>query len=190
MSRQLILIAHISLDGFVAGPNGELDGFDKAEENLEFVCSLTEDADTALFGRNSYQLLDSYWPIARDHPGATKGEIVFSNWYNKAQKIILSKTMPATNQPHTTIIGYNIAEEIIKIKEQPGKNILIFGSPTASQSLIKPGLIDRYWIFINPILFGRGIPLFVDLNDKIKLKLLTTKQFSNDEIALHYIAGK
>jgi len=190
MSRQLILSAHTSLEGFVAGPNGELDGFDKAEENLEFVCNLTEEADAALFGRNSFQLLDSYWPTARDHPGVTKGAIDYSNWYNKAQKIIISKTIPATNLSNTTIIRENIAEEIIKIKEQPGKDILIFGSPSASQSLMQLDLIDRYWIFINPILFGNGIPLFSGLNDKIKLKLLTTKQLSNGEIAIHYAVDK
>ncbi|MFI5187151.1 MAG: dihydrofolate reductase family protein, partial [Chitinophagales bacterium] len=66
--RELILVVHIPLDGFVAGPKGELDGFDASEENLQFVCSLTEDADTALFGRNSYQLLNSHWPTAKDRP--------------------------------------------------------------------------------------------------------------------------
>ena len=84
------------------------------------------------------------------------------------------------------IIRDNISNEIIKIKEQAGKNILIFGSPTASQSLMQHHLIDSYWIFVNPIIFGQVIPLFASLKDKIKLKLFTTKQFSNGEFALNY----
>ncbi len=188
--RKLILVVYTSLDGFVAGPKGELDGFDAGEENLEFVCKLTEEADTALFGRISYKLLDSYWPNARNRPNATKGEIVYSNWYNNAKKIVISKTMTEESLNNTTIISENIPNEIIKIKEQKGKNILIFGSPTASQSLMQLDLIDSYRIFVNPIIFGQGIPLFAGLTNKLKLKLLTTKQFSNGEIALSYIVDR
>lgn len=89
--RKLILVVHISLDGFVAGPKGELDGFSAEGENLEFVVKLTEDADTALFGRTSYQLLNRYWPTARNHPNATKGEIAYSNWYNNAKRLSFQK---------------------------------------------------------------------------------------------------
>jgi dihydrofolate reductase len=184
--RKLILVVHISLDGFVAGPRGELDGFEAAEENLEFVCKLTEDADAALFGRNSYQLLQKYWPTAREHPGATHGEVAYSNWYNQAKKIIISRTMSGKHLPNTTIISDNIAAEIIKIKNQPGKNILIFGSPTASQSLMQLKLIDSYWIFINPSLFGEGIPLFPSTSNLTKLKLISTQKFNNGEIAFNY----
>lgn len=188
--RNLILIAHTSLDGFVAGPQGELDGFDAGEENLEFVCDLTETADAALFGRNSFELLNIYWPTARDHPGATSGEVRYSNWYNTAHKIVFSKTMTPPTRTDIIIIRDNIPAEIINIKNQPGKDILIFGSPASAQVLIQAGLIDSYWIFINPFLFGRGIPLFNDLKDKIKLKLITTKIFSNGEIALQYTPDK
>jgi dihydrofolate reductase len=184
--RKLILVAHISLDGFVAGPKGELDGFEAGEENLQFVCSLTEEADTALFGRISYQLLNSYWPTAGTRPNATKGEIAYSNWYNNAKKIVISRMMAKENLNNTTIVSGNISNEIIKIKEQAGKNILIFGSPAASQPLIELNLVDSYWIFVNPVIFGQGIPLFAGLTNKIKLKLVAIKQFSNGEIALNY----
>jgi len=186
--RNLILIVHTSLDGFAAGEHGELDGFEPGEENLEFVCKLTEDADAALFGRTSYQLLDKYWPSAYNHPDASKGQIKYSNWYNSVQKIVLSRTMSEVNLNNVTIIGDDIPTEINKIKEQSGKDILIFGSPAASQTLMHFDLIDSYWIFINPIIFGKGIPLFkAGLNDKMKLKLVATKQFSNGELALNYI---
>ena len=185
--RKLILIAHISLDGFVAGRKGELDEFDKGEENLEFICGLTLDADATLMGRISYELLESYWPTAKDLPNASKGEIQYSCWYNDAKKIILSRTLHNANLKNTIILDQNISNEIANIKKQSGKNILIFGSPTATQFLMQLELIDSYWIFVNPIIFGKGIPLFSGLNNKIKLKLENTKQFSNGEIALNYM---
>jgi dihydrofolate reductase len=185
--RKLILLAHISLDGFVAGPNGELDGFPKGEENLQFVCDLTANADTALFGRISYELLNRYWPTAKDHPGATQPEIDYSTWYNKAQKIVISKTLANENLNNTIIISDNISTEIRKIKEQTGKDILIFGSPSVSQLLMRGGLIDSYWIFVNSVIFGKGIPLFTALASRIKLTLVATKKFVNGEIGLNYI---
>jgi dihydrofolate reductase len=188
--RKLVLFAHTSLDGFVAGIKGELDDFDASEENLQFVCSLTEQADAALFGRTSYKLLNDYWPSAKDLPNASKGTTVFSTWYNSAKKIVISKTMKEQNLNNTIIISDNIANELIKIKNQPGKDILIFGSPAVSQLLMQHDLIDSYWIFINPIIFGRGIPLFTEMENKIKLKLSFTKQFANGEIALNYSSDR
>ena len=87
---------------------------------------------------------------------------------------------------NATIISNDIFNEITRIKEQEGKNILIFGSPSVSQLLMQHNLIDDYWIFVNPIIFGEGIPLFTTFNNKIKLKLLETTKFSNGEIALNY----
>ena len=106
--RKLILIAHISLDGFVAGAKGELDNFPADEENLRFVCKLTEGADTALVGRKSYQLLDNYWPLAKDRPNPTKGEIAFSTWYNNVHKIVVSRTMSGVHLNNFTFIHENV----------------------------------------------------------------------------------
>jgi dihydrofolate reductase len=183
--RKLILVAHTSLDGFIAGEKGELSGFEPGQENLEFVCKLTEQADAALFGRISYQLLNEYWPSAKDRPNVTKGEIDYSNWYNRAEKIVVSRTLSSTNPDRTTIIRDNVLNEVKKIKSQPGKDIFIFGSASVTQLLIP--LIDEYWIFINPVIFGKGIPLFVNGKDKINLQLTESKQFSNGELALKYL---
>lgn len=186
--RNLILIAHTSLDGFVAFPNGDLGGFVASDENLAFVWRLTDTADAAMFGRKSFQLLESYWPTAADRPNATKAEIGYSNWYNAAEKIVLSKTMQK-NLAGIKIINDNIADEIRKIKQLPGKDILIFGSPATFQTVFEAGLVNSYWIFINPVIFGEGIPLFKESKNKVNLKLVDTKQFANGELALQYIAG-
>ncbi|HVM86792.1 MAG TPA: dihydrofolate reductase family protein [Puia sp.] len=184
--RKIILLAHISLDSFVAWPNGQLDGFDPSEENLQFVCSLTKNADAALFGRVSYALLNDYWPTAAFLPDATAGMIAFSNWYNNAQKMVISKTLADTGTDKITIINNDVIKGITKIKQQTGKDILIFGSPSVSQMLIQAGLIDNYWIFINPVIFGKGISLFNGTINNIKLKLESTRQFSNGEFGLYY----
>jgi dihydrofolate reductase len=184
--RKLILVSHISLDGFVAGAKGELDGFPAGDENLEFVCRLTDNADACLFGRVSYHVLNDFWPNAKDLPDATKSQKEYSHWYNGANKIVLSKTMSAGHLNNTTIIRENILDKMVEIKNKAGKDILIFGSPGAAQTLQNLGLIDNYWIFVNPVVFGQGIPLFAGQTNKVKLRLLSTRQFSNGEMALHY----
>lgn len=183
--RKLILIVHTSLDGYVAGVNGEFDNFKTSPENLDFVCSLTGEADAALAGRVSYQMLDSFWPTARDRKEATPAEVRYSNWYNDVQKIVLSRTL-SENRERTTIISDNVSERIHEIKKQPGKNILMFGSPTAFETLSSLNLIDDYWVIQYPVLFGKGIPFFTRLNKVAQLNLLDVKRLSNGEIALHY----
>ncbi len=183
--RKLILMIHTSLDGFVAGPNGELDWFPRGEENLEFVADISQEADAALFGRKSFQLLDEYWPTAKDKPGASKGEIAYSEWYNKAKKFVLSKTLKP-GQTNVTIISDNVIDEINAIKRADGRDILIFGSPTVSRFLIPHGIIDSYWVFSNPVIFGKGLSPFPNPDKRIYLRLMTTKEFANGEVAMQF----
>jgi dihydrofolate reductase len=105
------------------------------------------------------KFLENYWPTAGDKPTASKHDIEHSKWYKKVHKVVLSTTMKDTG---------------------------LTGTPTATHSLIQLNLIDGYWLFVNPIILGIGIPLFVDIKDKIKLKLLTTRQFTCGVTALDY----
>jgi dihydrofolate reductase len=184
--RNLIFFMHTSLDGFVAGLNGEMDWIKLDDELFDFVATMTENADTALYGRVTYQMMESYWPKAGEKPNASKHDIEHSKWYNKVSKVVLSKTMNETGLFNTKVIGDQLKDNIDKIKKQEGKNILIFGSPSASNSLLSLGLIDEFWLFVNPILLGKGKPLFKDINESIKLKLVETKTFPCGVIALHY----
>jgi len=184
--RNLIFFMHTSLDGFVAGPNGELDHLNMDDEMFDFVATMTAKSDTALYGRITYEMMQSYWPAAGEHPNASKHDKEHSAWYNKVSKIVLSKTITEKGLHNTTVISDQLVENINEIKKQDGKNILIFGSPTASQSLLSHGLIDEFWLFVNPVLLGRGIPLFKDVIARTNLKLIETKTFSCGVIALHY----
>ena len=188
--RKVISFMHISLDGFVAGPNKEMNWIKVDEEIFDYVGKRISEGDTALYGRVTYQMMENYWPTAGDEPGASKHDIDHSKWYNKAHKLVLSKTMKGASLTNTTIINDNLSDRINEIKQQPGKDILLFGSPTATHSLIELNLIDGYWLFVNPIILGQGIPLFVDIKNKIKLNLLTTRQFTSGVTELNYTVDR
>ena len=177
---------HTSLDGFVAGPNGEMNWIKVDEEMFDFVATMTNKADTALYGRVTYDMMQSYWPNAGQKPNASKHDIEHSEWYNQVSKVVLSTTLSQEGLSNTTVISNQLADNINKIKKQEGKNILIFGSPRASHSLLNEGLIDEFWLFVNPILLGHGMPLFKGITETTKLNLVESKTFECGVIALHY----
>ncbi|TGL34833.1 dihydrofolate reductase [Leptospira koniambonensis] len=188
--RKIISFMHISLDGFVAGPNGEMDWIKVDEEIFDYVGIRIGKGDTALYGRVTYEMMEGYWPTAGDEPTASKHDIEHSKWYKKVHKVVISKTMKGVSSTNAEIISDNLSDKINEIKQQSGEDILLFGSPRATHSLIQLNLIDGYWLFVNPIILGRGIPLFEDIKDKIKLKLLTTRQFTCGVTELNYIVDK
>jgi dihydrofolate reductase len=181
---------HMSLDGFVAGPKGEMNWIKVDEEIFDHVGKRISEGDTALYGRVTYQMMESYWPTAADKPGASKHDIEHSEWYSKVHKIVLSKTMKGSELPNTTIISDNLSDRINEIKQKGDSDILLFGSPTATHSLIQLGLIDGYWLFVNPIILGQGIPLFTDIKEKTKLKLVSTRQFTSGVTELNYTVDR
>ena len=184
--RNLIFFMHASLDGFVAGLNGELDWVKLDDALFDFVGTMTEQADTALYGRVTYEMMQSYWPKAGEQPNATKHEKEHSKWYNNVSKVVLSRTIQEAGLHNTKVISDQLSNNIDKIKKQEGKNILIFGSPGASRSLLNEGLIDEFWLFVNPIILEQGMPLFKDITGTTKLKLVESKTFACGVIALHY----
>jgi dihydrofolate reductase len=184
--RKIISFMHVSLDGFAAGPNGEMDWIKVDEEIFEYVGKRIGEGDTALYGRVTYQMMEGYWPTAADKPNASKHDIEHSRWYSKVHKVVLSKTMQDQDLTNTTIISGNLFHGIHEIKQTPGEDILLFGSPTATHSLMQLNLVDGYWLFVNPIILGQGIPLFAHIRDKIKLKLITTRSFTCGVTELNY----
>jgi dihydrofolate reductase len=184
--RKIIIALHTTLDGFVAGPNGEMDWINLDDTMFDLVGKMTDDADTALYGRVTFEMMNSYWPTAADSPNPTKHDIEHSTWYNKVPKIVLSKTMTEADLLNVKVISNDVKSNITKIKNEEGKNILIFGSPRAFHSLFNDGLIDEIWLFVNPIVLGKGIPVFNGTKESIKLKFLESKSFSCGVIGLHY----
>jgi dihydrofolate reductase len=184
--RKVILLMHASLDGFVAGPKGEMNWIKFDEELFEPVGKITDDADTALYGRVTYQMMENYWPTAAEKLNATKHDIQHGRWYKNALKIVFSRTLNPGTLNNTRIISENIAEEIKKLKQLSGKDLLLIGSPGLTQTFLQLKLIDEYYIYLNPIILGKGIPLFKNVNDRINLNLLNVMTFKSGVVGLHY----
>jgi dihydrofolate reductase len=177
---------HVSLDGFVAGPTGEIDWISLDDEIFEDVHSQVSKADTALFGRVTYRVMESYWPTAADRQGATKHDREHSGWLNPAPKIVFSRTLKRVDWQNTRIVKGRVGEEIAELKKQPGKNLILFASPGLASTFMNLNLIDEYWFNVNPIVLGKGIPLFKDLSDMHLLKLLDSKTYKAGVVNLHY----
>lgn len=189
--RKIILFIHASLDGFVAGPNGEINWITIDDEIFEDSNSLATTADTALYGRATYQMMESYWPTVSVNRNSTAAEIRHADWIENAKKIVFSRTLEKVEWNNSRLIKDNITREMIKLKQEPGMNMIIFGSPCLSHSFIERGLIDEYRININPVVLGAGIPLFKNTREWLNLRLLSAKTFRSGVVGLLYerIAG-
>ena len=184
--KKIISFMHVSLDGLVAGPNGEMDWIHVDDEIFDYAGQMTSQSDLALYGRKTWEMMEGYWPTAADQPNPSKHDIEHSAWYKKVSKVVLSRTLKGRTINNTQIISDNVPEEIMKIKQRGGKYVVVFGSPGADHTLMQHDLIDEYWLFINPVIVGTGTPMFKNIRDKQSLKLLETKRFSSGVVAVHY----
>lgn len=176
---------HVSLDGMVAGPNGEMNWITVDEELFDYAADRTDHSDTALYGRVTYDMMEGYWPTAGDKPNASKHDKHHSAWYKQVQKIVLSRTLKNAG-PKTTVISDNLVAEINQLKQTDGNEIIIFGSPSAVHALAAEDLIDEYWLFVNPVLIGQGMPMFQNIKHRTNLRLVKSHALSNGVVCLHY----
>lgn len=187
--RKIISFAHLTLDGFASAttPGMHSLGFvNISEELFSYVEQRIGKTDTALYGRVTYDMMEGYWPTAADQPDASAHDHAHSRWYKAARKVVLSKSMAGTEKPNTHVISNNLSEEINKLRHSEGSEILMFGSPSATHALMAENLIDGYWLFVNPVLLGQGIPLFKNIQERTALKLVESKTFSSGVVCLNY----
>jgi dihydrofolate reductase len=184
--RKVILSNLVTLDGFFAGPNGELDWHIVDEEFNGYAKDLLSNVDALLFGRVTYQLMADYWPAAAKNPSTSKGDLEIADKMNNLPKIVFSKTLQNVEWNNSTLVKEIIAEEISKMKQQSGKDMVIFGSGSIVSTFMQLGLIDEYRIILNPVVLGNGKPLFNGINDKHNLKLLKTRVFGSGVVILYY----
>ena len=178
--REIIVSNYVSLDGFFAGPNGEIDWFMWDEETAEYSKGLAASIDTILFGRVTYELMASYWPTV------TTEDPVITDYMNRSPKIVFSRTLKKTDWKNTKLVMELNKEEILDLKKQPGKDMVIYGSGSLVSALAQWGLIDDYRIFVNPVVLGNGKPMFKGLKERLDLALLRTKTFQCGVVLLHY----
>jgi dihydrofolate reductase len=186
--RNLISLMHVSLDGFVAGPNGEIDwaaarGDDELWETLTPILSTV---DAAIFGRVTYGLFVNYWPTAATNPSSSRNDVAFAHWIENVAKIVISKSMKKVEWKNTELIAQNIDGEIAKKKNRTGKSLLVFGSPSLTAALIDLNLMDEMRMYIHPIFLGKGKPFLESLKARHEVKLMDCKSLRSGVVALRY----
>jgi dihydrofolate reductase len=182
MMRKILAFENVTLDGYMAGPNGEIDWAIRDEEVSEYSKEGNESTDTFLFGRVTYDMMASFWPT----PMGKSANPVFADALNSAHKIVFSTTLEKAHWQNTEVAQEISKEEILKLKQLPGKNMMIFGSGSLVEQLTKLGLIDEYQLMINPVVLGKGIPLFKNITDRLNLTLLQTRTFKSGLVLLQY----
>ena len=184
--RKVILLMHMSLDGFVTGKNGEMNWITIDDEIFKDANDLANTADVALYGRKTYQMMESYWPSVLANANSTLSELEHARWMEDVSKIVFSRTLEKVEWNNSTLIRGNLAQEVMALKQKSGRSMIIFGSPGLTHNFIEQGLIDEYRINVNPVVLGGGVPLFKNTEDRINLKLLRAKTFSSGVVGLLY----
>jgi dihydrofolate reductase len=177
---------HVSLDGFAADPNHGLDFLTYNEELQQYADELVKTVGSPVYGRTTYQLMESYWPTVLKNPNATGHTLEHAQWVENIPKIVFSKTLTEVTWNNTQLIKDNIADEVKKLKQQPGKDLVIFGSPGLAAGFMNLGLIDEYRLTVHPIILGKGISMFTNNTTKSTLKLLDSKTLKSGVVTLHY----
>ncbi len=177
--RKLIAGINMTIDGFCDHTAGIAD-----DETHQHYNELLKSADVILFGRITYQLMESYWPSLVKNPTGNQPEDDFAVLIENISKIVFSRTLNSVDWNNTQLKSEIIKEEILELKRQSGKPILV-GSPSLIVALTQLDLIDEYQLNVQPIILGSGLPLFKNIRDRVDLKLLRTKNFRCGAV-MHY----
>ena len=181
--RNLIFAINISLDGCC--DHTKLIG---DEETHEYFMHLLRDVDLLVYGRKTYQLMVPYWPDVAKDPSTTKTDKEFADVFDSINKIVFSRSLDRAEDKNTRIVRTNLRDEILKLKQEPGKPILTGGVSIPSQ-LIELGLVDEYLFVVQPIVAGEGRRLLegVNLPERLQLKLVESKIFKSGSVAVRYL---
>jgi dihydrofolate reductase len=169
------------MDWITAGFNDEMGKYEG---------DLYDSADTLLLGRTTYKIFEGYWPTAASNPATTQGDIEMAHKMNNITKIVFSHSMKGVEWENSKLLKEINPEEIVKLKQGKGKNILVIGSASIVQQLSNLGLIDEYHLLLHPVVLGSGKPLFKDIRQKQDMKLLEARAFNNGVVMLRYAPKK
>lgn len=187
--RSIIQLAHVSLDGYLAGPGGTMDFITFDSELGDYVYPLMGSVDTSIYGRTTYQIMEGYWPSVLEDASAGDREKMHARWYAGVKKIVASRTLPArTGQ--VTVAGDDIVSVIAAAKQQPGRDMMIFASATLSHALSAAGLIDEWRLTWQPVILGGGLPLFGGKEARSRLELRSSKTFRSGVVATHHVVRR
>jgi dihydrofolate reductase len=188
--RNIISLAHVSLDGFMAGPGGDMGFIDFNDELADHTYPLIKTVDLAVYGRVTYELMEGYWPKAGEAPDAGVHTKSHARWYNGVKKIVASRALAASKTPNVRVVGDDVFGALRAEKQKEGGDIMIFGSPTLTRALGAADLIDEWRLTLQPVVVGGGLPLFERREQGTRLELRSSKAFGSGVIAVHYVTKR
>lgn len=187
--RKMHMFMNVSLDGYFEGENHDLSWHNVDSEFNDFAIEMLRNIGLMLFGRRTYELMESFWPGAEIDPKETPDNIEVARLMNNIPKMVISKSLKSVkesrNWKNVSLRNNLDVDEIRKLKQEPGKDIWAGGSELVT-SLLKEGLMDELWIMVMPVVVGSGTPLFKGLDSKMKFQLTKTRQFRSGNVLLVY----
>jgi dihydrofolate reductase len=180
---KVILFNLMTLDGYFAGPDGEIDWHNVDDEFNEFAIDQLNTVGGLIFGRVTYQMMASYWPT----PEAIADDPVVAGKMNELPKIVFSRSLDAVEWSNTRLVKGDAVQEITQLRSQAGKDLYVFGSADLAAALTQAGLIDEYRVIVNPVILGKGRPLFPCADHRINLSLTNVRTFRNGNVLLYYV---
>lgn len=189
--RKLIVSMNTTLDGFLSGPDCELDWHFQTwtEEMAELASMELSKADTIVLGRVTYMAMAQYWPFTAIDPSYPRSGIEFAEMINGYTKIVFSRTLQKADWNNSRLLNGNIKEEMTQLKQQPGKDLILYGSSSLVTSLIRSDLVDEYQVWVHPVILGKGKPFFGGLKDHLPMELFKTRTFRSGVVTLYFKSG-
>jgi dihydrofolate reductase len=199
-TRRIVMFSWMTANGYFAGTDGNLDWVVPDEQQVKAAVDGIPLADTALFGRRTYELFEKFWSHAADdsstapdphHPGErTKEHRAIAIWLNEMRKLVFSKSLKHATWKNSRVLHELDPREVEAMKNQPGKDMMIFGSGSIVSQLTQHGLIDEYQFVLCPVLLGTGRPLLNDVSKNLRLDLVESKQYPSGDVMLRYVRAR
>ncbi len=179
---------NVTLDGFMSGPDCELDWHFEAwsADMARELSAQLQATDTILLGRITYQAMAHYWPSRSQDLSFPREDLAFAEMMNKHRKIVFSKTLDEASWNNTIVCRGSVIAKIRELKQQPGRDIIVYGSGQLVNKLMADNLIDVYTLWLHPVAIGKGKPLFKKLRRRISVSAQSVTQFSSGVLALSY----
>ncbi|HET6253085.1 MAG TPA: dihydrofolate reductase family protein [Puia sp.] len=189
---KIIAVGHISLDGYMADRNRQIDWIRMDGETHKMVAELIRVAEGTIYGRKTYELMDPFWPNVMKEPEKWPGWVVeYAEWVDKAVKVVVSTTLDSISWQNTRLIKENVVEEIRRVREEVKGDLLLLASGQLLATLLPAGLVDEVVVTITPVILVDGLPYFAGLKDRVGLELKEERKFANGVVGLWYdVVGK
>lgn len=182
--RKVFLFMMISLDGYFEGPDHDLSWHNAdGDEFQKFAVDQLDTIDTILFGRRTYDMMAEFWPSKQ----GLETDPETARRMNELPKIVFSHTLKDATWENSRLGSSDVRDEVMKLKQAPGKDIAVFGSSNLCLSLLEDNLLDELRIMVNPIVIGEGTPLFAGINHRTQFKLTSTREFTSGNVLLNYL---